>query len=447
MHAAGRIAGAFALAAVLVVAGGIGLFRAAQPESPSEEPVPAVASAELTGALLAPGGNTTADLISQLQARLRATPGDARSFASLGIAYVQQARVTADPSYYPKAEEALHRSLQLGGGRNFEASVGMGTLAAARHDFSDALRWGERAVRINPDNVDAYGVVGDAQLELGRYPDAFATFQTMVDTKPTLSSYARVSYARELQGDARGAIEAMQASLRAAGTDADRAWASFQIGELEWNRGELDRARSNYRRALAMDPGFLPPLAGLARVAWANGDPDEALAKAEEVAQRYPSPEYVTLLGELYRAAGEPELAATQFELVETIQQLFGAGGVNVDLELSLFNADHGDPQVALRAARAEWAERRSVHVADAYAWALHADGRDAEAARYARSALRLGTGSALFRYHAAVIQLELGHRDQARALLAQALAANPNFSVLHAPIAERLSNQLGMPA
>ena len=70
-----------------------------------------------------------------------------QAFASLGLAYVQQARVTADPSYYPKAQGVLERSLGLERSDNFAAMVGMAALAAARHDFAGALRWGEQAKR------------------------------------------------------------------------------------------------------------------------------------------------------------------------------------------------------------------------------------------------------------------------------------------------------------
>ena len=34
-------------------------------------------------------------------------------------------------------------------------------------------------------------MIGDAQVELGRYQDAFATFQKMVDTLPGVALYAR----------------------------------------------------------------------------------------------------------------------------------------------------------------------------------------------------------------------------------------------------------------
>jgi Flp pilus assembly protein TadD len=117
---------------------------------------------------------------------------------------------------------------------------------------------------------------------------------------------------------------------------------------------------------------------------------------------------------------------------------------VNVDLELSLFESDHGDPKAGLSTARAEWDRRHSIHVADALAWALHQNGDDRQAARYSRFALHLGTQSALFNFHAGMIQLALGNKDDARTFLSRAIAINPHFSILYAREAAETLAKLG---
>src|SRR6266480_6619719 len=108
-------------------------------------------------------------LFRSLQQRLRDVPGDWNAANDLGLAYVQEARVTADPSYYPKAEAVLAASLQTHPHDNAGAYVGLAALAAARHDFAGALRDGERARRLDPYGGAVYGVIGDALVELGRY--------------------------------------------------------------------------------------------------------------------------------------------------------------------------------------------------------------------------------------------------------------------------------------
>ena len=437
MKRTGKIATVSVLAIGLFVVAGAGAFRTLRTETPAAAlPAPGVP-------VLTPGGGNLDATIASLQERLKALPSDWKSFASLGQAYVQQGRITADPTYYPMAEGALAQSLALQPQDNEGALVGMAALAAARHDFAAALRFGERAKAVNAYDANVYGVIGDAQVELGRYPQAFATFQTMVNTKPGLSSYARASYARELQGDVAGALQAMQIAREVAGSPADVAWASFQIGELQFNQGQLVPARIAYHYGLQADPNYVPNRMGLAKVAWANGDLETAISGYLEVTQRYPSPEYVIALGDLYTLTGDGPSAAQQYALVRVEVKLFEANGVNVDLELALFDADHGEPAAALTAARTEWERRQSINVADAYAWALYANGRYGEAAGYARKALALGTRSALFTFHAGMIERKLGHRDEARKLLTEALAINPHFSILHAPEAERALDRL----
>ena len=73
--------------------------------------------------------------------------------------------------------------------------------------------------------------------------------------------------------------------------------------------------------------------------------------------------------------------------------------------EMALFNADHGiDLQQAVEVAREEWNWRKSVRVADVYAWTLYRTGRYEEADQMMKQAMRLGTRDPLFLRHAELI-------------------------------------------
>lgn len=426
------IAGVFVLAATVLLLAALGPSVGGPERVGSTRRV--ASAGDLVGGNASPSG--IEGTIDALRARVGTLPDDWRSQASLGLAYVQQARITADPSNYALAESALEASVRIHPDGNADALVGFASLAAARHEFADALRYGERARRLAPHDASVFGVIGDAQLELGSYDDAFRTFQRMVNLEPGVASYARVSYARELTGDLHGAVLAMRTAGDLASTGGDVAWTSHRLGELAFGRGDLAAAAHAYRFGVSADPGYVPNLAGLGSVAWARGELERAIELYDEVVSRYPSPEYVAVLGDLALAAGDRALARDQFALVRAELELFEANGVNADLESALFLADHGRPREALAAARSEWRRRASVHVADAMAWALHARGRDAAAARFSRRALALGGRPPLFLYHAGMIELGLGHRVEARRLLAEALDVNPWFSVRHAPVA-----------
>ncbi len=142
---------------------------------------------------------------------------------------------------------------------------------------------------------------------------------------------------------------------------------------------------------------------------------------------RQPQPATLVELGELLESQGRQAEAERQYAVVRATQQLYAASGQVVDVELALFEADHGDPAAAVRLAEKGLAARPdSVVAQDAYAWALHAAGRDAEALPLARSALRTGYRGARYRYHLGAIEAALGQTAAARARPAGRAGAQP---------------------
>jgi tetratricopeptide (TPR) repeat protein len=376
--------------------------------------------------------------IGGLEATLESGGGRAQTYAALGAALMQRLRETGDPGLYARADKAFAEALERDP-RSLEATVGAGTLALSRHDFRAALEHGQRARRLAPASFAPFAVIVDAQVELGRYDAAERTLQLMVDFKPGLASYARVSYFRELHGDLAGASAAM--SLAASASPAageNRSYIQTLEGNLEFERGRLDAAAASYRAALAGFPAYAPADAGLARVEAARRRLEPAIERLRGVTQRLPLPEYVIALGETELAAGLRADARRDFALVRAQQRLLGENGVNTDAEIAVFEASHGNPSRAVRLGRRGYAAAPSVRTADALGWALTRSGRPAEGLAYARRALRLGSRDPSFLYHAGMAARATGERALARRYLGRALAANPRFSPLHAPAAQR---------
>ena len=373
------------------------------------------------------------------------SPRNAARWSELGLGYVDAARQSADPSFYGQAEGAFARSLQLRPRDNADALTGQATLAAARHDFAEALRLADASLALNDFSPTTYGVKTDALVELGRYDQGRVAVKRMLDLSPDLSSYSRASYSLELRGDVMGARRALEAAADAATTPADKAFAQFYLGELAFNSGDLDAATTAYGAALAEAPDSVPALAGRAKVLAAKGDRPGALTDYRDAVERLPQPSYAVELGELLEAGGETRAAQEQYDVVRASQRLFAAAGADVDQELALFEADHGTPAAAVASASAAYRTRpQAIFVQDAYAWALHSAGRDAEALPIARQAVRLGTRIPSFYYHLGAIEAAAGNKAAARTALTTALRLNPAFSPLHAPRARRLLATLG---
>ena len=381
----------------------------------------------------------TAGLVRRLQRELRANPDHVRSNALLGVAYQQRARETGDATYYTKSEGVLRRALAVTPD-DLLATSALGSLALSRHRFREALRLGERARSLSPSTARSYGIIGDALAELGRYDAAFAAFDRMAALRPSLSSYARVAYARELLGRPRGAIAALELALDAAAAQPEpRAWTHVELGKLHWSVGNLPRARKHYRAALASFPGYVFALDALAHVEAARGRYGAATELARRAGETIALPQFVATLGDIYRVSGRNRLARRQYALVGAIERLLTANGVKTELETAAFNVDHGlRLRRSLALARRAHAERPSIEADDTLAWALARNGRCREALHYSRRALRLGTLDAQKFFHRGMVERCLGREQAARGWFARALRLNPNFSLLWAPVARR---------
>jgi tetratricopeptide (TPR) repeat protein len=386
-----------------------------------------------------PAADDTATQISKLQDELQASRNDVDALDGLGLAYQQRARETGDPTYYTKAAEVLRRALRLAPG-DLLATSGLGSLALSRHRFREALAFGRRARAISPTTARNYGVIGDALVELGRYRQGFQAFDTMTGLRPDVSSYSRVAHARLLLGDVAGARSALQLALDAALGEAEiEAWTRVQLSKAAFSVGRVAPARAQARAAVRAFPGYAPAYDALAWAEYGRGRVDAAIAAEQVAVNRIPLPQYVAMLGDLKGATGRPAEARRQYALIGVIQRLLVANGVETDLETALFDVDHGIRLPAsLALAQSAQRERPSIDGDDVLAWALERTGHCGEAQRYSRRALRLGTLDALKFFHRGKIERCLGHRAAARSWFGRALALNPRFSVLWAPVARR---------
>jgi pentatricopeptide repeat protein len=384
-----------------------------------------------------PDADTDASL-RRLQADVRR--GAPRE-AELAAAYIQKARESGDPSFYSRADGVLRRALARGPADPAELTEAA-ALAAGRHDFRAAERLARRARSLAPDAIGAFPVLVDALVELGRYGEAERVLQQMVDLKPNLPAYARVSYFRELTGDLDGAAEALELAIAAGGPVPENvAYVQSLLGSLELNRGRLAASRRAFSAALMAVPGYAPAEAGRARLAARTGDLRGAIARWRRIVARLPLPEYVIALGETelaaadeatssgrasrLRAAGRRDLA-----LVRAQERLLAAAGVDTDVELAIFEADHGSAARAVALARAAWTQAPSVRSADSLGWALTRAGRPEAGLRWARRALKLGSLDPTFRYHAGIAA---GATPEGRRNLRLALRHGLDAHPLHA--------------
>lgn len=382
--------------------------------------------------------------IDRLQAAVASDPANAEAQRDLGFALLQRVRETADPSLYGPAAAAFEAARQLAPDDAL-VLVGIGGLQLGKHQFADALETGREAAALSPRLSSARAVIVDALIELGRYDEADEAAAEMFALSEDLATLARVSYLAELRGKLDVALGAMRLAAQSPGLAPENtAYVDALLGNLLVYSGDPSGAADAYAAALELVPGHAPSLAGQARLAIGAGHLQEAIALLNRASEIVPLPEYVIALGDTQAAAGQAEDAGRSFALARAEIQLFEASGVVVDLDLALFEADHGDPDRALEFATTAYERAPTVRAADAVAWALHRLGRDTEAKPYVDEALRLGSRDPLLRYHAGAVAAALGNAASARRDLDLALTTDPGFSATGAAEARRILATLG---
>lgn len=375
----------------------------------------------------------------------RRKPEQASAWADLGDALMQKARDTQDAAYYGHAERVYGQSLRLEP-RSVQALAGMAWVYGCRHEFERSIALAKQAVALDPKRPDAYGILGDAELETGEYEAAGEHYQKMLDLRPDLSSYSRGARFLYVTGNFRKAIFLMEKAVAAGGPYAENtAWCRAQLGLMLWSWGAYPAAEQVLRQGLEKAPRSYPLLAAMGKVKASRRDYDAAIEYYQRAVAVVPQHEAVAALGDLYRLTGRRAEAEKQYALVEAIHRLNAANGVRGDMQIALFYADHDRnlPQ-ALQQAEAEYQTRKNVYAADTLAWCLYKNGRLEEAKEMARKALRYHTPEAGFLYHAGMIHARLGDRARAQKYLYQALSVNSEFHPVFAGVAARTLAELG---
>jgi tetratricopeptide (TPR) repeat protein len=382
----------------------------------------------------------TAAFVRDLEAAARENDSDVDTLTVLGLAYQQLQRETGDPAYLGLSDKALRKAVELRPDQPL-AATGLATLAVARHEWDDAVEKAELALKQNPEDATALGALGDALLSLGRYDEAFEAFDRMAVLSPSVASFSRVAYGRELLGRPDDAVEALAFVFELRLTVPEHeAWTRVQLGNLFFGTGRIAKAEKAYERALERVPGYVHAEAGLARVDAARGDHDSAIERLERVVELLPTAQNAILYGDVLSAAGRMDEAEEAYALVDAIDQLLAANGVRTELQTALFDLDHDrDVAGALERALAARAEAPGINADDVVAWGMFKNGRCEEARDYSVQAFRLGSQDALMLFHRGMIEGCLGNEEAQRRYLTQALEVNPYFSFIHAPTAEEL--------
>jgi len=339
--------------------------------------------------------------------RVAADPMGAADRSRLAALYLQRGRETGDFEDYRRAEALARRSLELRVAHNARTYVVLASALLAQHRFTEALDVA-RALNARAPGVAAnQAVQAEVELELGRYAEARALFDSLWPARRDLVVAPRLARWAEIRGDTGLARRLLAAALDTARRRRDLppeqlAWFYLRTGDYALRYGRLDEAAYALRAGLDVLPSDYRLFAAMARLEAARGRWREAVRWGEEAISAVPDPATFGVISDAYAALGDTVQAAEYARAME-LAVLGQPGQWHRAWSLFLLDHDRRVPEV-LAHVRAELATRRDVYGYDLLAWALHKSGRDGEASEAMATALAQGTKDPQLLRHAAEI-------------------------------------------
>jgi tetratricopeptide (TPR) repeat protein len=364
---------------------------------------------------------------------------DMLSPRQLAMQYLQRYRERGDIDDVLRARSMAELSLREQPRGNIGADVALASVELTLHQFKAALAETKHLERIDPTEIQMRIREASLDLELGDYASAQRIIAHLTPRKSfDIARDTLVARYDELTGHLAEAREIFERTTAEQNSILDtpaqqRAWFFFRSGEMAFEAGDNDAALDDEDQALAIFPNYADANRLKARFACALKRWTECRDAAAASANVVPYPETLGYEEDAERALGAAADADRIADLIQTIEKIGNAQHIS-DRLLAIYYAEHRIHAAdAFAIARRELRARDDIFTEDTLAWAAVADGRWNDARAAAGKALRFDTENSLLQYHAGIIALHFGDRDDAKRRFQKALSLNPSFHPFYA--------------
>lgn len=394
-------------------------FSACKTEKQSD--IPALLDTAKLGGTEAENANIKSTYNNSI-AELNKNPDNLKPYINLATVFILEGRISGNNNYYANAAvKMLDKVLDSHTGNKdlmFQAYSLKSTVELNMHQFKDALETAKKGEAISQYSASIYGDLVDANVELGNYDQAVKDCDKMIGIRPDLRSYSRGSYIRQIYGLNGPAIAAMRMAVEAGEPGSESTeWARVILGDLYMNTGKLDTAKMLYTISLQYRPNYPYAEMGLARVATAEKNYDEAMMHTKNAIRTMSEAAFVSYLGELYELKGNADSAKQVYsdviDLMEKSQNDEAKDALikhNVNREMAMAYMNAGQLDKAEDYAKKDLAMRPdNIDANNVMAWILFLKKDYAGAKPYADKMMHTNVKNATTLYEAGAIYAAAG--------------------------------------
>lgn len=249
---------------------------------------------------------------------------------------------------FAQATTYLHEALRLA--QHFNDQMGasialnvLGQIASLQGDLAQARRWCQQALQIKRTIGDRWGMTfsltylgrvvqatGDYATAQKFFAESLVIYREIGDQRGeafALQNLGDTAYAAGKLDEAQQRYQASLAIYRAIGNRAESSLTLARLGETQCAAGDYAQARQSLSEALTLawslpsTPGLLAALLGLAALALANGQPEQALPPLRFVYQHAASNQQQRQrAAQLLTAAGAAVTGDTDWDLASYVE-------------------------------------------------------------------------------------------------------------------------------
>lgn len=382
------------------------------------------------------------DAYDKALAAVTKDPDDLKQYLVLAQVFLSHSRLTGESEYYSNAallmSDRVLSADPIDRDQVFQAHTYKSVALMSLHQFASALTEAQAAYQITTHNAQLLGVLVDASVELGNYADAIRYCDEMMQLRPDIRSYSRVSYLRQIHGDYRGAIEAMQMAVEAGVPGAESTeWARVILGDLLLKSGDLKNAAICFETADELRTNYAYAKAGLGRLAMANGDYDKAETYTKNAIAIISDVAFNEQLADIYALNGQKDKSE------ELNDQILTALQRNAQTKSSTYKYPHNASRelatAYLRAGNLGKAEKyatedlemrpSNIDANALIAWISYKDGDKQTALQYLKKAQSTGNNDPEYLYKAGTIYKSAGNTEQGSVLLQKAISSRSDIA------------------
>ncbi len=367
--------------------------------------------------------------------KIKVDPADTKSALALVNAYIMEARISGNIAYYDKAAMKTVDNVLTNEPSNYEALMLKALIQLSQHHFADGLATATTAVHINANSAFVYGLLVDANVEMGNYDAALDAADKMVTIRPDLRSYSRIAYLREIYGDYPGAVSAMKYAVEAGvPSEESTEWCRTQLGRLYENMGEINKASFQYNLSLAARPGYAYALAGLGRIASYEKKYDSAVSYYQQAQSTVTDLGVKENLAIAYSNAGQTEKANALNK--EVINEMNKNAQISIsdptighysDKELAYAYLQNKDYDKALEHALAEYNRRpKNIDVNETMVWVYYKRKEINKALPYLDAAFVTHSKNPMLLCTAGLVYAKTGNTEKGKMMLSLGLKHDP---------------------